>query len=104
MGERLKGVYLSMFPSYISSVNKFPGMNGLARKAALTRCLNSLWRLFPDEYNFYPRSWLLPEQRDTFLAECERRYLAAKQTEGVERAPWYIVKPDDGRKKVVKDR
>ncbi len=35
-------------------------------KANLTRSLNFMQMLFPDEYDFYPRTWFLPEQMEQF--------------------------------------
>jgi tubulin polyglutamylase TTLL11 len=67
-------------------------MNEMARKAALTRAINALYRLYPDDYDFYPRSWLLPEQRQEFIDDHAKMGVDRKN-----RMPWYIVKPDDGR-------
>jgi tubulin polyglutamylase TTLL11 len=54
-------------------VNKFPGMNDLLRKVHLTRLLNNMRLLFPNEYNFYPKTWFLPEQNQQFKDDV--RYL-----------------------------
>ena len=42
--------------------------------------------LFPDEYNFYPKSWVIPAQLKDF-----RDYCASNKNQS-----WFIVKPDDG--------
>ncbi|KAI6173804.1 hypothetical protein M3Y98_01121700 [Aphelenchoides besseyi] len=80
---------LSDMKSYVrgpdSRVNKFPGMTELSKKVALTRAIRSMTELFPDEYNFYPKSWILPPQYDEF-----RAYAASHPSN------WFIVKPDEG--------
>ncbi|KAI6243824.1 hypothetical protein M3Y99_00047200 [Aphelenchoides fujianensis] len=68
-----------------SRVNKFPGMTELSKKVALTRAIRSMSELFPSEYDFYPKSWILPSQFEEF-----RAYSAAHSN------AWFIVKPDDG--------
>eukprot|EP00057_Strongylocentrotus_purpuratus_P008214 XP_011662688.1 PREDICTED: tubulin polyglutamylase TTLL11 [Strongylocentrotus purpuratus] len=72
-------------------VNKFPGLLELVRKAQLSKLLHQMRQLFPDEYSFYPRTWILPEQYHVFCAEVAtftQKYPRAK--------PVFIVKPDDG--------
>lgn len=41
-------------------INHFPGMYGICKKNYLAWNLNRLWKLFPNEYNFYPKTWVLP--------------------------------------------
>ncbi|XP_013406638.1 tubulin polyglutamylase TTLL11 isoform X3 [Lingula anatina] len=72
-------------------VNKFPGMDELSKKIELTRAMETMQFLFPDDYTFYPRTWLLPQQLTEFAAEVNlkrRRHPKLKTT--------YIVKPDGG--------
>uniref|UniRef100_A0A915K402 Uncharacterized protein n=1 Tax=Romanomermis culicivorax TaxID=13658 RepID=A0A915K402_ROMCU len=69
-------------------INKFPGMKTLANKVPLTKCLSRMRKLFPDLYDFYPKSWYLPQQYDIFVD-----YFLSKSSNS---APWYIAKPDDG--------
>lgn len=72
-------------------VNKFPGMAEIAHKINLTRALDNMRLLFPDEYDFYPRSWFLPDQFHDFAADsayAQRQNPKLRQT--------YIVKPDAG--------
>uniref|UniRef100_A0A7E4V5Z2 Tubulin--tyrosine ligase-like protein 9 n=1 Tax=Panagrellus redivivus TaxID=6233 RepID=A0A7E4V5Z2_PANRE len=42
--------------------------------------------LFPDEYTFYPKSWVIPAQLAEFKSYCAHR----------DKLTWFIVKPDDG--------
>ncbi|TNN55908.1 Tubulin polyglutamylase TTLL11 [Liparis tanakae] len=44
-------------------VNKFPGMIEMLRKINLSRAVRTMQELFPEEYDFYPRSWILPEDK-----------------------------------------
>ena len=43
-------------------INHFPGMYGLARKNYLARNLTKLRRVFPEELNFFPVTWVLPAE------------------------------------------
>ena len=43
-------------------VNHFPGMYFLAQKHHLGRNLTKMVSVFPKEYNFFPKTWLLPSQ------------------------------------------
>uniref|UniRef100_A0A915IIF9 Uncharacterized protein n=1 Tax=Romanomermis culicivorax TaxID=13658 RepID=A0A915IIF9_ROMCU len=70
-------------------VNKFPGMQELTKKVSLTQSLSTMQKLFPDDYNFYPKSWSLPAQMNQFLVD---------HSENVSKNGdiWYIAKPDGG--------
>ena len=59
----------------------------IARKASLARSLNRMRRLFPDDFDFYPRTWTLPSQLDHF-----RSHLA----DTTRKEATYIVKPSSG--------
>ena len=41
-------------------INHYPGMVALSRKSNLARNLNRLQKHFPDEFTFYPKTWILP--------------------------------------------
>lgn len=41
-------------------VNHFPGMSILSRKNNLTKCIQKMEDRYPDDYNFYPLTFLLP--------------------------------------------
>ena len=71
-------------------VNMIPGMHEMARKASLARALNRMRELFPDDFAFFPRSWLLPAQLDGFKKWLAHRHHAGKQP------GTYIVKPSAG--------
>ncbi|XP_073977958.1 tubulin polyglutamylase ttll6-like isoform X3 [Rhodnius prolixus] len=66
-------------------VNHFPGMLEICRKDLLARNLNRMLKLFPSDYNFYPRSWCLPTELNEVLEFCK-----------VYRNKPLIVKPDIG--------
>ena len=42
-------------------VNHFPGMYTLSRKNTLAHNLNTMQKALPDEYNFFPETWVLPK-------------------------------------------
>ncbi|XP_029392862.1 tubulin polyglutamylase TTLL11 isoform X2 [Mus pahari] len=72
-------------------VNKFPGMTEMVRKVTLSRALRIMQNLFPEEYNFYPRSWILPEEFQLFVSQVQ----TVKDGDPSWR-PTFIVKPDSG--------
>ena len=41
-------------------INHFPGMFTLSRKNYLARNLIKMEKKFPAEYNFFPKTWVLP--------------------------------------------
>ncbi|KAL0965260.1 hypothetical protein UPYG_G00278960 [Umbra pygmaea] len=72
-------------------VNKFPGMIEMLRKINLSRAVRTMQELFPEEYNFYPRSWILPEEFQLFSTQIR----LAKESDASLK-PTFIVKPDGG--------
>lgn len=41
-------------------VNHYPGMYALARKNFLGKNLMKMKKVHPDDYNFFPQTWMLP--------------------------------------------
>ncbi|XP_074067755.1 tubulin polyglutamylase TTLL11 isoform X2 [Macrotis lagotis] len=72
-------------------VNKFPGMTEMVRKITLSRAVRIMQDLFPEEYNFYPRSWILPDEFQLFVAQVQM----VKDGDPSWK-PTFIVKPDSG--------
>lgn len=66
-------------------VNHFPGMSNLARKSKLARNFERMKKLFPDEYDFCPRTWILPFDLHDFQTHFNGDGVSAKT---------FIVKPD----------
>jgi hypothetical protein len=66
--------------------NHFPGMYNLARKNMLGRHLMRMQKLLPNEYNFFPTSYMLPHDYKDFFEE----------TQNNKNPRTYIVKPEDG--------
>lgn len=75
-------------------VNKFPCMNQLLHKGALIQSLNVMRSIFNNEYDFYPRTWFLPEQFEDFRLHCT--FVNEKQTRVSHSIKVFIVKPDKG--------
>ncbi|XP_009067665.1 PREDICTED: LOW QUALITY PROTEIN: tubulin polyglutamylase TTLL11, partial [Acanthisitta chloris] len=76
---------------FSGQVNKFPGMTEMVRKITLSRAVRTMQDLFPLEYNFYPRSWILPEELPIFVAE-----VRMMKDSDPSWKPTFIVKPDGG--------
>ncbi|KAL1787092.1 tubulin polyglutamylase TTLL11 [Sigmodon hispidus] len=72
-------------------VNKFPGMTEMVRKITLSRALRIMQNLFPEEYNFYPRSWILPDEFQLFVTQ-----VRMVKDGDPSWKPTFIVKPDGG--------
>ncbi|XP_039856314.1 tubulin polyglutamylase TTLL11 isoform X1 [Simochromis diagramma] len=72
-------------------VNKFPGMIEMLRKINLSRAVRTMQELFPEEYDFYPRSWILPEEYQQFTTQI---HMVKEKDATVN--PTFIVKPDGG--------
>ncbi|KAI8848593.1 tubulin-tyrosine ligase/Tubulin polyglutamylase, partial [Chytridium lagenaria] len=66
-------------------INHFPGMHEICRKDHLARNLSRLSRLLPKEYNFFPKTWTLPQ-------DWEDLRLTLKSKKG----QTFIAKPDHG--------
>lgn len=79
----VQGKFTSLLP--YQKLNHFPGMSNLARKSRLARNFDRLRKLFPDEYDFCPKTWILPFDLHDF-----QQYFNA---EGVSARP-FIIKPD----------
>lgn len=72
-------------------VNKFPGMVEMLRKISMSRAVRTMQELFPEEYDFYPRSWILPEEHQQFTTQIRM----VKESDATVN-PTFIVKPDGG--------
>ncbi|KAJ0398930.1 hypothetical protein P43SY_005288 [Pythium insidiosum] len=68
-----------------AKVNHFPGMTHLARKSKLARNFERMKKLFPEEYDFCPRTWILPFD----LYDFQQQFNADGMSQRT-----FIVKPD----------
>ena len=66
-------------------------MCDLLCKINLTRSLNVMRMLFPDEFDFYPKSWFLPEQIEQF--QDDARSIHKKDRSRQRPLTTFIVKP-----------
>ena len=71
------------------TINHFPGMPNIARKNRMGQNLNRMLKLFPREYSFYPRTWILPGE----LADLRTQFDSQGNSIGNK---IYIIKPDTG--------
>jgi tubulin polyglutamylase TTLL6/13 len=71
-------------------VNQFTGIYQITKKNNLARNLIKLRKAFPDKFQFFPRTWILPgeasEFRNQFIDRCGRQINQRKT---------FIVKPDN---------
>ena len=67
-------------------INHFPGMLSIARKAQLAINLRRLQAIFPKEYNFFPETWVLPQDTKEFRNQFSDKTGKSKHT--------FIIKPD----------
>ena len=70
-------------------------------KANLTRSLNNMRMLFPDGYDFYPKTWFLPEQRDQFQEDA--RSIHKKDRRRQRPLTTFIVKPSGLFKNLIEN-
>ena len=63
--------------------NHFPGMYALARKNLLAKNLIAMQKYFPNAYNFFPKTWLLPGDIKQFKEQFNYR-----------KAKTFIIKPE----------
>lgn len=54
----------------LQKINHFPGMNEICRKDSLARNMNRMLKLFPKDYNIFPRTWCLPAESVFLLSLC----------------------------------
>jgi tubulin polyglutamylase TTLL6/13 len=47
-------------------INHFPGMFALSRKDHLGKNLSKMKKLFPEDFDFFPKTWLLPKDLPDF--------------------------------------
>lgn len=66
-------------------VNHFPGMSNLARKSKLARNFERMKKLFPEEYDFCPKTWILPFDFHDFQTHFNADGVSQKT---------FIIKPD----------
>ena len=57
------------------TINHFPGMPNIARKNRMGQNLNRMLKMFPREYDFYPRTWVLPGDYQFVITALRWRYL-----------------------------
>jgi tubulin polyglutamylase TTLL6/13 len=70
-------------------INHFPGMPNIARKNRMGQNLNKMLKLFPKEYSFYPRTWILPGE----MADFRNQFDNSGNSLGNK---IFIIKPDAG--------
>ena len=54
-------IYYCVF-LFVQKINHFPGMIEICRKDLLARNMNRMLKLFPKDYNCFPRSWCMPAE------------------------------------------
>lgn len=90
---------LAISPDYLTKlqpyqkVSQFPGIYVVCRKNHLARNLMKMQRAFPDDYKFFPKTWLLPSEiidfRNQFQSTCTNGVVSKSKKKKT-----YIVKPE----------
>lgn len=77
-------------------VNHFPGMSEICRKDNLARNLNKMRRIFPSEYNFYPKTWWLSAEYQLYIIKFTNihSYMDFVMHSRSRKSSIYIAKPD----------
>ncbi|XP_005098301.1 tubulin polyglutamylase TTLL7 [Aplysia californica] len=70
-------------------INHFPGMGEVTRKDALARNVSKMQKAVPDEFNFIPKTWILP-------ADYSLLQNYAKEMKMKKKPRTFIVKPSNG--------
>ncbi|CAD7092455.1 unnamed protein product [Hermetia illucens] len=83
--DSIQGVDMYKDMKRFQKVNHFPGMIEVCRKDLLARNLIRMLRLFPAEYNFFPKTWCFPADLGDAISY-SRQY----------RNKTFILKPDTG--------
>lgn len=63
-------------------ISHYPGMYQLARKNNLCRNLMRMHRIFKEDYNFFPKTWVLPNENAEFRTQFSKK-----------KAKTFIIKP-----------
>lgn len=54
-------------------INHYPGMYQLARKNNLSRNLMRMHKIFPSDFNFFPKTWVLPQEMNDFRSQFNKK-------------------------------
>jgi hypothetical protein len=88
---------LGITPDYFAKmqpyqrVNQFPGVHIITRKNTMARNLMKMKKVFPDLFNFFPKTWVMPMETCEFSNQFIDKYGRPKKYG--QKA--YIVKPDN---------
>lgn len=80
-------------------INHFPGMYQLARKNCMALNLNKLRKLFPNDYNFYPPTWVLPIELTDFMSVLSKNksktFIVKPEASSQGKGIYLVKKPED---------
>ncbi|XP_032577787.1 tubulin polyglutamylase TTLL13 [Drosophila sechellia] len=82
--DSFPGVELFKNMKRFQQINHFPGMIEICRKDLLSRNLNRMLKIFPQDYKIFPKTWMLPAD----YGDAMNYALNHKRT--------FILKPDSG--------
>lgn len=66
LAKMQRNMHFILIPIAHQKINHFPGMYSLARKNHLGKNLNKMQKQFPEEFDFFPRTWMLPSEYNDF--------------------------------------
>lgn len=74
-------------------INHFPGMHGICKKHYLAWNLNKMQKIFPQDFDFYPKTWVLPgDYTDLKLHANRQRTFIVKPEASCQGQGIYLVK------------
>ncbi|CBZ55627.1 putative tubulin-tyrosine ligase family protein [Neospora caninum Liverpool] len=75
------------YASIAHVVNRFPGLHEFAKKRWLARVVSSMTLFDPDGFSFFPRTWLLPEDREAVQTALRVPAADPRLSSGAKREP-----------------
>lgn len=81
----------------LQKVNHFPGMFEISRKNCLAKNLNNFREAFPEDYDFYPQTWVLPADISSFKSalKCNSTLIIKPDASSQGKGIYLINKPED---------
>lgn len=81
----------------VFAINRLPGISNLTQKVNFSLIIKRMQLLYPNEFNFYPQTWFLPNQYQQFIGESKQSFKKLpKEPKRAMHREVYIIKPNHG--------